>query len=127
METRSVEPDTLDQIELNELKTGQEPEFIAFLASIAISASDIDHFPSPCPMPDALNRLITAFNLGIHDGSGLKNCLITIGSTYQDIDLPPDYSPARVMKSPHFLDQLDLVVLVIAVAKVKAAVKINPC
>jgi len=115
--------ETLDLVELNELKTGQEPEFIAFLAHIAISASDIENFPSHPPLSDALNRLITAFNLGIHDGPGLKNCLISIGFTYQDIDLPPDYSPASVLKSRHLLDQLDLIVLVIAVAKVKAAVR----
>lgn len=122
METRSAKPpDTLDLVELNELKTGEEPKFIAFLASIAISASDVENFPSSDPMPDALNRLITAFNLGITAGPGLKNCLISIGFTYQDINLPLDYSPASVLKSRYFLDQLDLVVLVIAVAKVKAA------
>ena len=123
METRTGEPDTLDLVELNELKTGEEPKFIAFLASIAISASDVENFPSPNPMPDALNRLITAFNLGITDGFGIKNCLISIGFTYQDITLPPDYSPTSVMRSRHLLDQLDLIVLVIAVAKVKAAAR----
>ena len=115
--------ETLDLVELNELKTGQEPEFIAFLAHIAISASDIENFPSHPPLSDALNRLITAFNLGITAGPGLKNCLISIGFTYRDINLPPDYSPASVLKSRHLLDQLDLIVLVIAVAKVKAAVR----
>lgn len=121
MENRSVKPDTLDQVELNELKAGEEPKFIEFLADIAISAVDLGNFPSPEPMPDALNRLITAFNLGISDGSGVKNSLINIGKSYQDIELPPDYSPSSVIKGRQLLDHLDLIVLVIAVAKVKAA------
>ncbi|MFZ2202661.1 MAG: hypothetical protein WAV56_04715, partial [Microgenomates group bacterium] len=106
MENRSVKPDTLDQIELNELKTGAEPKFIEFLAGIDISTVDLENFPSPEPMPDALNRLITAFNLGISDGFGVKNSLINIGKNYQDIELPPDYSPASVIKGRQLLDHL---------------------
>ncbi|MFZ2202639.1 MAG: hypothetical protein WAV56_04595 [Microgenomates group bacterium] len=120
MENRSVKPDTLDSVELNELKTGEEPKFIEFLARINISTNDLENFPHR-PRPDALNRLITAFNLGITDSLGVKNSLISIGLSYQDLELPPDYSPASVIKGRQLLDHLDLIVLVIAMTKVKAA------
>lgn len=120
MEIRS-QPDLLDLVELNELKTGEAAKFIAFLTGIEISAADLENFSPNIPINDALNRLLTAYNLGIDTGQGVKNCLICIGTSFLDFEPPSDFSPSAVIEGRSSLDHLDLIVLFIAVAKVKTA------
>ena len=114
------QPDLLDLVELNELKTGEEAKFIEFLTGISISKADLEQFPQNIPITDALNRLLTAYNLGIATGHGVKNSLICIGISFPDFEPPSDFSFTNAKDSPDLLDHFDLIVLLIAVAKVKA-------
>ena len=114
------QPDLLDLVELNELKTGEEAKFIEFLTGISISKADLEQFPQNIPITDDLNRLLTAYNLGIATGHGVKNSLICIGTSFPGFEPPADYSPSGVTRGQSLLEHLDLIVLLIAVAKVKA-------
>ncbi len=119
----SPESDMLDQLEDNELAAARVPLFIRYCAAIPISTADLADFArrnvnAANLAASGLPRLITAFNLGIETGHGLKDTLIAIGLAYQAAEDPDQH---RQNHEPDYqLAYLPQIVMALAVAKIKS-------
>lgn len=111
------QPDPLERLLYNELRAEEVTAFIQFLWEVPLFPKDLlEHFPPNRHIAfQALERLLTAFRLEMIDHTATKKTLVALGLVFADFATPIDSDPTRL------LEDIDLIIIHIAVAKVRQA------